>query len=83
MRLPSDGLAVRRELLDRMLLLGRRHLETALTSYVAHYNGHRPHRSLGQEPPLGAVPEPAPAGGVGVVRLDRVGGLIHEYAQVA
>src|SRR6266540_4242906 len=35
---------VRRELLDRMLLLGRRHLEIALTGYVAHYNTHRPHR---------------------------------------
>jgi Integrase core domain len=35
---------VRRELLDRMLIMGRRHLETALTSYVAHDNEHRPHR---------------------------------------
>jgi hypothetical protein len=33
---------VRRELLDRMLLLGRRHLEIALLGYVAHYNQHRP-----------------------------------------
>jgi putative transposase len=38
---------VRREVLDRMLIMGRRHLETALSGYVAHYNGHRPHRSLG------------------------------------
>jgi hypothetical protein len=49
---------VRRELLDRMLILGRRHLETVLADYVVHYNQHRPHRSLGQAPPLGAVPEP-------------------------
>ena len=33
---------VRRELLDRMLLLGRRHLQIALLGYVAHYNQHRP-----------------------------------------
>jgi putative transposase len=32
---------VRRELLDRMLITGRRHLETALTSYVTHDNEHR------------------------------------------
>jgi putative transposase len=38
-----DG-TVGRELLDRMLLLGRRHLEIALLDYVAHYNQHRPHR---------------------------------------
>jgi putative transposase len=74
---------VRRELLDRMLIMGRRHLEAALSGYVAHYNGHRPHRSLGQGPPLGVVPPPAPAADVPVVRLDRLGGLIHEYAQVA
>jgi putative transposase len=74
---------VRRELLDRMLIVGRRHLETVLSDYVVHYNQHRPHRSLGQVPPLGAVPPPAPAAGARVVRLDRLGGLIHEYAQVA
>ncbi len=47
---------VQRELLDRMLTMSRRHLETALTVWVAHYNGHRPHRSLGQKPPLGLSP---------------------------
>jgi hypothetical protein len=36
---------VRRELLDRMLIVGRRHLETVLADYVAHDNKHRPHRS--------------------------------------
>jgi putative transposase len=51
--------------------------------FDAHYNQHRPHRSLGQVPPLGAVASPAPAAGARVVRLDRLGGLIHEYAQVA
>jgi putative transposase len=74
---------VRRELLDRMLTVSRRHLEAALSVYVAHYNQHRPHRSLGQAPPLGVVPQLVPAADVRVVRLDRLGGLIHEYAQVA
>jgi putative transposase len=78
---------VRREVLDRMLIVGRRHLVSVLGEYADHYNTHRnthrPHRALGQAPPL--VPgEPAvlvPGGGV--VRRDRLGGLIHEYAQVA
>jgi putative transposase len=74
---------VRRELLDRMLILGQRHLEKVLAGYLAHYNQHRPHRALGQAPPLGAVPEPDPAASERVVRLDRLGGLIHEYAQAA
>jgi hypothetical protein len=74
---------VRRELLDQMLLLGRRHLQIALLGYVAHYNQHRPRRALGQAPPQGAVPPPAPAADVRVLRVDRLGGLIHEYIQVA
>jgi transposase InsO family protein len=74
---------VRRELLDRMLILGCRQLRWVLAEYVDHYNGHRPHRALGQAPPLEpSVPVLlAPPGTV--VRRDRLGGLIHEYAQVA
>jgi hypothetical protein len=33
-----------------MLILGRRQLEIMHSGYVAHYNQHRPHRSLGQMP---------------------------------
>ena len=74
---------VRREVLDRMLIFGRRQLEMVLASYVAHYNEHRPHRALGQASPLMAVPLTTPTADMRVVRVDRVGGLIHEYAQVA
>jgi putative transposase len=74
---------VRRELLDRVLIMGRWHLQRALSDYVGHYNGHRPHRSLGQTPPLGIVASPAPAVIVRVARRDRLGGLIHEYAHAA
>ena len=77
---------LRRECLDRMLTLGRRHLEAVLTEYVDHYNAHRPHRSLGQRCP--GSPERAPATVVDVHprhlrRADRLGGLIHEYRIVA
>jgi hypothetical protein len=33
---------LRRECLDRLLILGRRHLEAVLREYVSHYNEHRP-----------------------------------------
>src|SRR5271157_2303990 len=34
---------LRREILDRMLILGGRHLHAVLTAYQAHYNTARPH----------------------------------------
>ncbi len=33
---------VRRDLLDRTLIINRRHLMAVLTEYVAHFNHHRP-----------------------------------------
>jgi putative transposase len=74
---------VRREVLDRILILGCRQLRAVLAEYADHYNGHRPHRALGQAPPLrlGVPVVLAPPGRV--VQRVRLGGLIHEYAQVA
>jgi putative transposase len=74
---------VRREVLDRMLIFGCRQLRSVLAEYTDHYNLHRPHRALGQAPPLGPSQPPAVGPAVTVVRRDRLGGLIHEYAQVA
>ncbi len=74
---------VRRAVVDRMLIVGGGQLRLVLAEFVDHYNVHRPHRALGQVPPLGAG-ESAVVVPVGrVVRRDRLGGLIHEYAQVA
>src|SRR6266699_5263539 len=67
---------VRREALDRMLLVSRWQLRAVLAEYVAHYNGHRPHRALGQAPPLGSSPPSRPSADGRVVRHDRLGGLI-------
>jgi len=36
----------RRECLDRILMLSRRHLESTLGAFTDHYNGHRPHRAF-------------------------------------
>ncbi len=74
---------VRRELLDRMLIFGRHHLQSVPSEYVDHYNVHRSHRSLGQAPPLGPVQPPIAVAGARVVRRDRLGGLIGEYSQTA
>jgi putative transposase len=74
---------LRRELLDRMLILNQRQLQAALTEHVDHYNTHRPHRSLGQAAPLRPLPADTPSDNIRVLRRDRLGGLIHEYAQAA
>jgi transposase InsO family protein len=74
---------VRRELLDRMLIINRRHLTAVLAEYVAHFNDHRPHRALGQAAPLRSLPPAASPSQCHLRRRDRLDGLIHEYAQVA
>jgi transposase InsO family protein len=76
--------SLRRELLDRLLILSRTQLEAALSEYVDHYNTHRPHRSLDQAAPLRALPAAPPDDdNVRVLRRDRLGGLIREYSQAA
>jgi putative transposase len=74
---------LRRELLDRILIINRRHLTTVLAECVAHFNDHRPHRALSQAAPLRSLPPPASRSPLNLRRRDLLGGLIHEYAQVA
>jgi putative transposase len=73
---------LRRECLDHLLITGPRHLAAVLHEYIRHHNAHRPHRSLDQRPPTGAAPPPSEAASR-PLRRDRLGGLIHEYVQVA
>ena len=47
---------LRRECLDHLLILGRRHLEVVLRTYVGHYNAARPHRGIGLDCPEGRRP---------------------------
>jgi transposase InsO family protein len=77
---------IRRECLDRMLILGRRHLKAVLGEYAEHYNSHRPHRSLSQRAPFSGDTTSAPICGADsghLQRTDVLGGLIHEYRMVA
>jgi transposase InsO family protein len=74
---------LRRECLDSMVIFGRGHLEAVFTEYLAHYNGHRPHRSLDQRCPNGPLTGPRFDRDSPVSRHDVLGGLIHEYKQTA
>ena len=79
---------IRSECLDWILIFNSTHLQKVLNSYVAHYNGARPHRGLHLEIP---APPPSPAGrqdveaddGEDIERNDILGGLIHEYRRAA
>jgi putative transposase len=75
---------VRRDCLDWLLILGPRHLEEVLREYVAHYNVARPHRALALRPRLARGQPTRPAApATGMLRRERLGGLIHEYEPVA
>jgi hypothetical protein len=54
----------------------------SVDEYQAHFNTHRPHRALNQADPLRALSDPIDAD-TKVIRRDRLGGLLHEYTQVA
>ena len=78
---------LRRELLDRMLILGEGHLRAVLAEYQAHYNTARPHQGIGQRVPDGEHD----GGHLTISDLDRgpihrkpvLGSLINEYARAA
>jgi transposase InsO family protein len=75
--------SLRRECLDQMLITGPRHLAHVLREYCQHYNTHRPHRSLNQHPPAGRLATAPHSLKNRPLRRNRLGGLIHEYLQVA
>jgi len=75
--------SIRRELLDRILIIDQRHAATALSEYEEHFNRHRPHRTLAQAAPQRPLPAHHQTDTTRVRRHDRLGGLLHEYRQVA
>ena len=78
---------LRRELLDRMLVLGVAHLRSVLAEYQVHYNTARPHQGIAQRIPDDGHHD----GHLAVADLDRerihrkpvLGGLINEYSRAA
>jgi len=68
--------------LDHVLVLGERHLREVLAGYARHYNGHRPHQGLQQEPPL-RRPSEAVDTTASIESRKVLGGLISEYSRAA
>ena len=70
---------VRRELLDHVIVLDKRHLRRLLREYVDYYNDERVYASL-RDSPAGRPAEVRPSLDARIVGLPRVGGLHHRYA---
>ncbi|WP_260479053.1 transposase [Kibdelosporangium aridum] len=73
---------VRREVTDRLLIIGERHLRTVLARYVTHYNTRRPHQALQLVPPRPDHPIPQ-EGPTQIRHRPILGGLINEYEPTA
>jgi hypothetical protein len=67
---------------DRVLVVKAAHLRKVPTEYEDHVDAYRPHRALNQASPLRPLPDFIETD-IEAGRGDRLGGLIHEYAQVA
>jgi transposase InsO family protein len=74
---------LRRELLDRMLILGECHLRSVLTEYQAHYNTARPHQGIAQRVPDGGHLTVADLDRERIHRKPVLSGLINEYTRAA
>ncbi len=74
---------VRVECLDWTLVLGRRHRLRLLRGYVRHYDQQRSHRGLALAVPAAGEQKSPQVNPREVRRRDVLGGLIHEYHEVA
>ncbi len=78
---------LRRELIDRVLILGEAHLRAVLAEYQAHYNTARPHQGIAQRVPADEHDAPhATLTDVDTRRIRRkpvLNGLINEYVHAA
>jgi putative transposase len=77
---------LRRELLDRTLILDQAHLHAVLAEYQEHYNTARPHQGIGQRVPEPGLASRVTAGDPGTWQIRRkpvLSGLINEYERAA
>jgi putative transposase len=78
---------LRRELLDRVLILGETHLRALLAGYQAHYNTGRPHQGIAQRVPADERDaHPATVTDIDTRQIRRkpvLNGLINEYERAA
>ena len=69
----------RRELLDNIIVLNRRHLKRLMTDYIRYYHDDRTHLGLGKDTPAGRIAAQNTIVSAEVVSIPRLGGLHHRY----
>ena len=72
--------SIKRECLDRIIMLGEDHPRRVLREYVAHYNAERP-QGIGNELIAPSTTRAAQSGAI--VEHKRLGGLLRSYSRVA
>ena len=72
---------IRRDCLDHVIVLNKRHLKRILASYLEYYHTSRCHQSLDDNSPEPRDVEPSDGGEV--VSIPMVGGLHHRYCRAA
>jgi putative transposase len=75
--------SVRRDLLDHVIVLNRKHLRRLLSEYVRYYHEARTHLGLGKDTPCGRVVASLPSNPHQVISWPRLGGLHHRYTVAA
>jgi transposase InsO family protein len=71
--------SIRRECLDHVVVLNRRHLRRLLKSYFAYYHRSRTHLALAKDAPAGRIVMPKGE----IIAFREVGGLHHRYERRA
>jgi transposase InsO family protein len=74
--------SIRRECLDHVIVLNRRHLRRVLSRYAVYYHRARTHRSLAKDAPTPRHVQTF-ADGSRIVAVPEVGGLHHRYKRCA
>jgi transposase InsO family protein len=69
----------RRELLDHVIVLNKKHLRRLMNEYIRYYHDDRTHLGLMKQTPTGREAEKRSSSGRRVVAMPRLGGLHHRY----
>jgi putative transposase len=69
----------RRDLIDHVIVVNRRHLKRLMSEYVSYYHEDRTHLGLAKETPAGRTANARTIASSEVIALSRLGSLHHRY----